>query len=296
MPEIGHASGPRALSDLAAVGPRDRLLIISPHPDDETLCCAGVAERARAAGALVAIVWLTSGDAFELDASWVERKLRPGKAGLRALGARRMQEARSAATRLGVAAGDQYFLGFPDRGLLPLSVDHLHVPYTSPYTGLAAVSYPGTVDPGAIYDGEHLQRELDTVLERVQPTYVLAPSPLDTHPDHRAAGSLVIRLMGERHQLERVRYWIVHGGAHWPSPRGLHTGEPLNVPRHAAGMSWGRVPLDAAQRDAKLEALRAYRTQMVGLERRFLLAFVRENELFARRPLPPTPAAPAPVR
>jgi len=262
------------------------LLIVSPHPDDESLCCAGIAELALAAGARVTVVWLTSGDAFELDAGWVEHTLHPGRAGLRALGERRMQEARAAAGRLGIAKGDEYFLGFPDRGLLPLIVDHLYVPYTSPFTGLDAVGYPGTFDPGTRYDGENLQRELGALIDRLQPTYVLAPSPLDAHPDHRAAGSLVIRLMGERQQLDRIRYWIVHGGASWPVPRGLHASEPLRAPLRAAGMRWETVPLDAAARSAKLEALRAYRTQMVGLERRFLLAFVRENELFARDPLP----------
>ncbi|MGH8259471.1 MAG: PIG-L deacetylase family protein [Steroidobacteraceae bacterium] len=274
------------LSDLAAIGPADRILIVSPHPDDESLCCAGVIERALAAGAQVDIVWLTSGDAFELDARWVERTLRPGQAGLRKLGLRRMREARTAATRLGVPARDQFFLGFPDRGLLPLIVDHLYVPYTSPYTGLAAVRYPGTVDRGASYEGETLQDELAALLDRIDPTYVLAPSPLDTHPDHRAAGSLVIRTMGRRHRLDRVRYWIVHAGRHWPAPRGLHASAPLLAPPRATGMAWERVPLDAAQQRAKLDALSAYGTQMIGLERRFLLAFVRENELFARSALP----------
>jgi len=291
---LALAAGPvysYPLSDLAALGPTDRVLIVAPHPDDESLCCAGIVARARAAGAHVAIVWLTSGDAFELDADWVEHTLRPGQAGLRALGERRMQEARTAAQRLGVGSDDQYFLGFPDRGLLPLIVDHLYVPYTSPFTGLAAVSYPGTLEPGLDYDGDNLQQELRAVIERVEPTYVLAPSPLDAHPDHRAAGSLVMRIMGERKQLDRVRYWIVHGGSRWPAPRGLHAREPLSAPPRAAGMRWEGVPLDAEMRSTKLEALRAYRTQMVGLERRFLLAFVRKNELFARSPLPERHAA-----
>src|SRR6185437_6047568 len=119
---IGSASV-YPLSDLASLRSADRLLIVSPHPDDESLCCAGIAELALAAGARVTVVWLTSGDAFELDAGWVEHTLHPGRAGLRALGERRMQEARAAAGRLGIAKGDEYFLGFSDRGLLPLIVD-----------------------------------------------------------------------------------------------------------------------------------------------------------------------------
>jgi LmbE family N-acetylglucosaminyl deacetylase len=283
-PASGESAYPA--SDLEQLSSSDRVLVIAPHPDDETLCCGGLIERARAAGAQVAIVWLTSGDAFQLDAGMIERRLHPGAAGMRELGTRRMQEARAAATTLGVPAENQYFLGFPDRGLLPLLLDHFNVPYTSTFTQLDRVSYPGTLDPGSSYEGEQLLHQLERLLERLQPTYVLAPSPLDTHPDHRAAGDLAIRALGERHQLERIRYWIVHGGIGWPAPRGLHAGRTLTAPRRARAMLWQSVLLSEPQRRGKLAALGAYHTQMFGLERRYLESFVRSNELYALRPLP----------
>jgi LmbE family N-acetylglucosaminyl deacetylase len=282
-------------SDLARIGSADRLLIVAPHPDDESLCCGGLIYEARAARAQVVIVWLTSGDAFELDADWVERTWHAGAAGLRELGLRRMQEARAAAGVLGVPPESQVFLGFPDRGLLALILDRFYIGYTSPYTGWSAVGYPGTLQPGAPYEGQNLQAQLQGVLDRVQPTFVLAPSPLDAHPDHRAAGILVIRMLGERKQLERVRYWIVHGGLYWPSPRGLHPDDPLTPPRGSEDMQWESVPLTTQAREHKLMALDAHHTQqMFGLEPRFLKAFVRRNELFAREPLPrmlPAPSA-----
>ncbi|HTT00931.1 MAG TPA: PIG-L family deacetylase [Steroidobacteraceae bacterium] len=281
-------------SDLARIGSADRLLVIAPHPDDESLCCGGMIYQARAAGAQVAIVWLTSGDAFELDADWVERTWHAGAAGLRELGLRRMQEARAASVILGVPAQSQFFLGFPDRGLLPLILDRFYVRYTSPYTGWSTVGYPGTLDPGSPYEGQNLQRQLQKLLDRLQPTFVLAPSPLDAHPDHRAAGILVIRMLGERKQLAKVRYWIVHGGMYWPWPRGLHPDEPLSPPRGSLDMQWGSVPLTTEARDHKLAALAAHRTQEAfGLEPRFLKAFVRRNELFAREPLPRMLPAPS---
>lgn len=273
-------------SDLASLSATDRVLVVSPHPDDETLCCAGVIQRARAAGAQVAIVWLTSGDAFELDAALTEHTLRPGSAGMRELAVRRMQEARAAAGVLGVPSSSQFFLGFPDHGLLGLLLDHEFIPYTSGFTQLDRVSYPGTLAPGALYEGAELLRQLQSVLDRVQPTYVLAPSPLDAHPDHRATGDLVLRALGVRGQLDHVRYWIVHGGLGWPRPRGLHPESTLTAPRTAIGMDWQSVPLSDVQRQTKLAALRKHATQMFGLERHFLLSFVRRNEIFARRPLP----------
>src|SRR6516165_5728513 len=96
------ASAPVPPSDLMQVTSADRLLVIAPHPDDESLCCAGAIQRALAAGARAGIVWLTSGDAFELDADLVEHKVHAGKEGLRELGVRRMQEAREAARVLDV--------------------------------------------------------------------------------------------------------------------------------------------------------------------------------------------------
>ena len=51
------------------------LLVVSPHPDDETLCCAGAIERVAAAGGRVSVVWVTSGDGSVLSMLVVERRL-----------------------------------------------------------------------------------------------------------------------------------------------------------------------------------------------------------------------------
>src|SRR5271157_2598742 len=54
----------------------DRLLVFSPHPDDEVLCCAGAILKANAAGAQVYVVWMTSGDGFEWDDVLMTRKIK----------------------------------------------------------------------------------------------------------------------------------------------------------------------------------------------------------------------------
>src|SRR2546430_17655836 len=92
------------------------LLVVAPHPDVETLCCAGVIQRVVRAGGRASVVWITSGDASELDLLLIERSLfvKPEKA--RALAATRMREAREASARLGVPEAGQLFLGYPDRG------------------------------------------------------------------------------------------------------------------------------------------------------------------------------------
>jgi len=258
------------------------LLVVAPHPDDETLCCAGVIQRVVRAGGRASVVWITSGDASELDLLLIERSLfvKPEKA--RALAATRMREAREASARLGVPEAGQLFLGYPDRGVLRLLTDHRATPYTSGATGAAAVPYRAALFPGHPYTGESLERDFAAVLERVQPTLILAPSPRDSHPDHRAAGLLTIAV-STRRGLPDVRYWIVHGGEGWPSPRGLLPGVPLTAAPRSRGLALAVFALEPAEEDRMLEALRAYDTQMRTLAP-FLLAFVRSTELFASLP------------
>jgi len=280
----GAAAPPAAAESLPRLDAQTSLLVVAPHPDDETLCCAGLIQRVVHAGGRASVVWITSGDASELDLLLIENSLfaKPEKA--RDLAVRRMREARTATARLGVSAAGQLFLGYPDRGVLRLLTDHRATPYTSGFTGAAAVPYPAALFPGHPYTGESLEGDFAAVLERLHPTLILAPSPGDSHPDHRAAGLLTIAVSTRRGMLPGVRYWIVHGGEGWPSPRALMPGVPLTpAPRSRGPLAV--FALEPAEEDHMLEALRAYDTQMRTLAP-FLLAFVRSTELFASRPGP----------
>ena len=120
---LGAGSASCSAPDLPPLDAATSLLVVAPHPDDETLCCAGIIQRVVHAGGQVSIVWITSGDASELDMLLIEHRLFSA-AKARELGARRMREARAAANLLGVPAARQLFLGFPDRGVLKiLSLD-----------------------------------------------------------------------------------------------------------------------------------------------------------------------------
>jgi LmbE family N-acetylglucosaminyl deacetylase len=242
-----------------------------------------------AAGGRVSVVWLTSGDGSQLGSLLIEKSLFADPQRMRAYGQRRMDEARAATAVLGVADAGRLFLGYPDGGLLALRTRNRSQPYRSRFTAATAVPYPGALFPGHAYTGESLERDFAAVLSRVQPTLILAPSPLDTHPDHHAAGLLAIEAARSRGGVA-MRFWIVHGGEGWPSPRGLSPGIPLSVPPVGAPLAMRPFRLTAAAEDRKLDALRAYDTQMQVMEP-FLLAFVRTTELFAEAPLaaPPVP-------
>jgi len=279
------ASAEQSAESLPRIDAATSLLVVAPHPDDESLCCAGAIQRVLQAGGRASIVWITSGDGSELDLLVVEKSLFVNPRKLRELAARRMHEAQVAATILGVPAERQFFLGYPDRGLLKLMMDNYVTPYHSRFSGATSVPYTMALFPGHPYTGESLERDFEAILERARPTLILAPSPQDTHPDHRASGILTIRAMSRRDELSRVRYWIVHGGEGWPSPRGLYAGLPLTPPQRSRGLAPTAFPLDAAEQARKLQAIRAYRTQMEVMSS-FLLAFVRTTELYSSIPVP----------
>jgi LmbE family N-acetylglucosaminyl deacetylase len=230
-------------------------------------------------------VWLTSGDGSELDLLVVEKSLfiRPNK--LRDLAERRMQESREAATLLGVPEDRLYFLGYPDRGILPLINDNYITPYHSRFTDARAVPYDAALYPGHAYTGQNLEHDFESVLERVHPTLVLAPSPRDAHPDHRATGIVTIRAMSRRNELSRVRYWIVHGGEFWPIPRGYEPDLEMSLPPLGHGLSQTPFKLEPGEEQRKRLAISAYHTQMDVMSS-FLLSFVRTTELYSLNPMP----------
>jgi LmbE family N-acetylglucosaminyl deacetylase len=80
------------------------LVVVAPHPDDETLGCGGMLAWAAEQGCLVHVVFLTDGERSHPDAKVDLRRIRRGEALL-------------AATRLGLLPQNISFLGLPDAGL-----------------------------------------------------------------------------------------------------------------------------------------------------------------------------------
>ncbi|MDH7569439.1 MAG: PIG-L family deacetylase, partial [Armatimonadota bacterium] len=277
-------------------GPHDRVLVVAPHCDDETLGCAGVLQHAVGAGGEVLVVFVTSGDGFGL-AAWQSNpgvRLRPRH--FMALAVRRQREARAALAHLGISSNRVVFLGYPDRGIAHLWLNYWSSsqPYTSPYTRVSRCPYRDARRPGTPYAGENLLRDLEELIREFQPTRIYGPSPNDDHPDHWASACFV-RAAVERLGLEeRVPFftYLVHHGD-WPVPQGMHPHLGLAPPASLARLDtlWSAFPVDEETLDSKEAALNEYRSQMV--MRRFLLSFLRKTELFGRFPAP-VECAPAP--
>lgn len=258
----------------------DRILVVAPHPDDEVLCCAGLLQRAVERGSQVAIVWITAGDGSRLRA-WVARVSPSSSSGrMLRLGGRRIGEAGAAADMLGIPGEHRYFLGYPDRGVDLLLGPDPERPLRSRYTRSSTIPYAAALSTGALLTGVQLEQDLARVIADFRPTWVIAPAAADRHPDHSGSGILTARMLKESGSPAVLTCYLVHGGRHWPAPRGLKPELPLNPSRRAQDLDWSSFELTPAERQLKEESLRTHRSQMRVMPR-FLNAFVRSNELFA---------------
>lgn len=265
-----------------------RLLIFSPHPDDETLGCAGLIQQARDADADVRVAFLTNGDGFRVGVERQFRKLDVQPADYVQFAAIRQQEVVKALGPLGVGRDHIMFLGYPDRGLLSLWNDHWSAadPYASPYTKASHSPYQVAYRRGAAYCGQNLLDDVKAILREAVPTDVYVTHPSDDHIDHTAASSFVTLALQELSRSDpafarcRLHYYLVHRGD-WPAPQGKYTSDSLVPPSEMTALdtAWSRRPLSNEQVDRKSEAILAYESQ-TAVMKRFLVSFARQNELF----------------
>ena len=160
---------------------QDRLMVLAPHPDDESLACGGLIMRAAQAGAAVRVIFATNGDNNPWPQRYLERRWRVGPEERRRWGARRRAEALRAIQTLGLPAQSACFLEFPDQGFTDALL--------------------------------RADRQITDVFAREirewRPTLLVLPSPNDTHRDHNAIAvlyDLLLRRLAADHQPTVIHY------------------------------------------------------------------------------------------
>ena len=185
----------KLLHDLAGV----RLLLVTPHPDDESLALGGLIQHAVRRQADVTILQVTDGDNNPWPQRVLERRLFIGPAERRRWGRRRADEMLEAMQRLGLNADARHRLGWPDLGV----------------TGRLQ------------HRGMESIEAMIGILREVSPGIVVLPALSDTHPDH-AACHVMIRLAIQHvaHPVQCLSYHV-HGHR-------LEAGPAIDVPLDAA--------------------------------------------------------------
>ena len=261
----------------------DRILVFAPHPDDETLGCAGVIQQAVAMKLPVRIVWLTYGDNNEWSFMFYRKHFVFLPGSVREMGEVRHAEGVAAAEILGVDPNQLAFLGYPDFGTLTIWYEHWanRPPLESMLTRVNKVPYANAFRPGASYKGEDILNDIEENLREFKPTKVFVSHPSDHNVDHQALYLFTrVALWDLENEMCPELYpYLVHF-ERWPSPQGLLKGRPILPPEPLAGIiDWGVAPLSSGQVNGKESALRAHRSQL-DYSKNYLNSFVRANELF----------------
>lgn len=275
MPLMPEISKPRQ---------EDKILVVSPHPDDEILAAAGYLADAAKAGAPIKIVLITNGDGHRLSTIEQFRKIRPNVNDYINSGYRRQQESIDALQILNLVEGNLIFLGYPDGGLKYLLNLNWQKPFRSPFTRASVSPYNNSFHPQVSYTGQNLTDDLAKIIADFAPTVVIAPYPADIHPDHRSAGLFTQKAIGSYHQPYQLYYYLIHF-RNFPHPKNLYPSRPLVPPLKLFTLfdGWVKYSLSQDSIDLKEKALTAYQSQYrEPFLRNLMEGFVRQNELFIK--------------
>jgi len=267
----------------------DRVLILAPHPDDETIGCAGIIQQALSAGACVRVVYLTNGDHNEFAFIVYEKRVILLKGGFISMGLLRHKEAIEAMKLLGLPENNLIFLGYPDFGTFTIFSRHWQgkKPYMSLLTRIRAVPYKENLSFGAPYTGESILEDLKEVLLRYRPNKIFVSHPADVNGDHKALYlflEVALQDLVRQIQPPRVYPYLIHYVG-WPLPRYYHPLLELAPPRQflGSGIEWLRPDLTIEQSEKKHKATLCYKSQTYSAAF-YLLSFSRRNELFGDYP------------
>ncbi len=224
----------------------DRVLVLAPHPDDETLATGGLLQRAAAAGARLRVVFVTDGENNPWPQRVVESRWRIEGEGRVRWAARRRREALGALAALGMQPHQAVFLALPDQGLTSLLV-------TDPARAVAF---------------------LRSEIADWRPSVIVLPSARDRHPDHSALAVLA-----------RIAWSPAYAGGATRSEeswgRGMRAVSYLVHSPKALLRADGDVPLSlrltAEERTRKRSAIRCHESQLVFHRRSFARSAIHDE-------------------
>ncbi len=283
------AKGLPAIKPIEPFKKDDRILILSPHPDDETIACAGVIQEALKAGAQVSIAYLTNGDHNQIAFIVYEKRLTLRRGEFIHMGEVRRNEAIKAMKLLGVNENNIIFLGYPDFGTFVIFSRYWQdvKPYKSFLTRISSVPYKEDLSFGAPYKGESILSDIEAVLLKYRPNKIFVSHSADVNVDHRTLYlflQIALRDLNKKVPQPKIYPYLIHCLG-WPSPRHFHPELTLDPPRKFTDnqINWLKFNLTSKQLDKKYQAILRYKSQTES-SAFYLMAFARKNELFGDYP------------
>jgi LmbE family N-acetylglucosaminyl deacetylase len=264
----------------------NRILIISPHPDDESIATAGVINQSLTNGHELKVVLMTCGDGFLKAAQKFTGKKNPTPEDYLRLGGVRKQETIWAMNLLGLSPGKINFLGYPDSALEILWDSQWDSENIKPAGSVIVdhVPYDDALNPGAPYSGQSVADTLANIISDYQPTEIYYPDSSDDHLDHWATSAFVEYTLASLNYNCNEYTYLVHRNL-WPQPNMEEPTKPLLPPNDLLNIDTDWIDFALTKQDIELKklALYQYTTQKAVMEP-FLWAFIRSSELFGKNP------------
>lgn len=273
-------------AQMPELGDNDRILVIAPHPDDESLAAGGLIKKARDRNATVKVVMMTDGSSAATPQEFSQYLENNDKNSSTGIGELRREEALQAMSKLGVNESSIIFLGYPDTGLKTLFEDNWDS--DKPYQSNTAFNmfdhspYNFTYRPNVTYSGANVAGDLKEIITDFKPTIIIAPDGLDEHHDHWATNAFLMYSAAETNYKGKIYTYLVHkGGVKWPSPPNYQPSLNLTPPKELQNFYgyWIETPITADEEKAKEDAINSYKLPL-SLTKGYLKSFIRINELF----------------
>lgn len=279
------------------IGKGERLLVLAPHPDDESISSAGLIKQVLENGGSVRTVVVTSGDAYVDSVIQDTGKRHPSRKDYLDYGEKRLEEARHAARLLGNCFIHLDLLGFSDGSIYSALVSNWrrNNPMRSAFTGFDHVPYREAIDHGYAQDGQDLLNELVAIMRETKPTIIVFPDVMENDSDHAGLGMFTLLAVHDWlmqspniHVHPRLLAYLIHWQHGWP--KGSDWGIPqdwsnqaMHLPDDLPLRGHNRVCLSLTPKEITLkrETMTQYQTQQ-RIMGDFLSAFVRSSECFTQ--------------
>ena len=234
----------------------DRVLIVAPHPDDETIGGGGVIRYCLEHNIPIYVVVVTNG-------------------GSGSLGVTRYHESLNATSKLGLPPSNITFFEYT-QGVDSLFNENWDKSIDINGNHTSNFAYQRK----APYNGVSVEQNFETLITDFKPTVIIYPNPEDSNPDHWGTSSFVEYATNKLNYNGRMYTYLVHVSAVWPFPRGYFPQAYILPPYFMTNNnSWSVFPISASDEQMEYQAINSYQSQL-NSDPGYLLTFVRKNDLF----------------